>query len=547
MEPAPSAEAPRAPLVGWLVVAATAAVLTVAFTAPYGTLNHQIYLLDPLHRAMPELFRRDWFVSDTPPYLPAYGWLAHWLYVLDSDGAVAMLAANFVITFATYAALYWLVTSVLRGARGVVGFVIVASFVTVTMGRAMGGNYLLAGYFQPMVFGTLGWIPAMAALARGRYRWCGVLLAVSGVLHVNYLVLGIGLFTLAALAQRTARRRDLAWLIAPQLIALAFALPDLLAAASPSAQAVRVMVDFFAPGHYRGDRLTSWIPELAGWQLAGFAVLPLVEGARREARTLWRFSLIAFAVSVATALLVRIPVFESLTQVRWSRIAPFGQLACQVLVVAALVGQAGAPPPSLARRAWGACGIAVALLLNGRQLHTPWPATALAIACVVAALAAPAPLVRHAGRALAVIALAAALWASPRGRGMTTVPDGSPGELALERWARDSTPVDALFAAPPDLYRFRLLARRAVIVDTKSVPLQPALLVPWYRRLCDVVERPDVPTHEAVEKLWYQLTPDQLLRVSRKFGADYLIVAPSVHLPGAPVYANPEFAVYRVP
>src|SRR5205823_4742887 len=137
-------------------------------------------------------------------------------------------------------------------------------------------------------------------------------------------------------------------------------------------------------------------------------------------------------------------------------------------------------------------------------------------------------------------ALAAALWASPRGAGMTTVPDGSPGELALERWARDSTPTDALFSAPPDLARFRLLARRAVVVDTKSVPLQPALMVPWYRRLCAIVERADVPTHEAVEQLWYQLAPDQLIRVARRFGADYIIVAPSTHLPGEPVYANAE-------
>jgi hypothetical protein len=324
-------------VVAWLVMAAAAAVLTVAFTAPYGTLNQQTYLLDPLHRAMPELFHRDWFVSDTAPYLPSFGWLVQWLYAVDPEGPVAVLAANAAVTFATYAALLWLIAAVSRGARGAVGFVIVASFVTVTMGRAMGGNYLLAGYFQPSSLATLGWIAAMAALVRGRYRWCGVALALSGALHVNYLVLGIGLFTLAALAQREARGRELAWLLAPQLVALAFFLPDLLAAARPSEQAVRILVDFHAPGHYRAGRLISWIPELAGWQLAGLAALPLIEDARREARALWWFSLLAFAVSVATALLVRAPLFEPLTQVRWSRIAPFGQLACQVLVVAALV------------------------------------------------------------------------------------------------------------------------------------------------------------------------------------------------------------------
>ena len=111
-----------------MIVAAVGAALTVAFTAPYGILNQATYLVDPLHRAIPELFHRDWLVSEAPPYLPGFGWLVKWLYVVDPEGPVAMLAANFAVTFATYVALYWLVTAVCPGRRG---FVLVASFVTV--------------------------------------------------------------------------------------------------------------------------------------------------------------------------------------------------------------------------------------------------------------------------------------------------------------------------------------------------------------------------------------------------------------------------------
>src|SRR5689334_3890351 len=114
-----SADARRRRAAAWLVVAAAAAALTAAFAAPYGTLNQATYLLDPLHRAMPELFRRDWLVSATPPEQPVFGWLAHWLYVLDPDGPVAMLVASFAVTFATYLALYWLITAVCRGGRAV--------------------------------------------------------------------------------------------------------------------------------------------------------------------------------------------------------------------------------------------------------------------------------------------------------------------------------------------------------------------------------------------------------------------------------------------
>lgn len=526
-----------------LIVAAVAAALTLAFTAPYGILNQATYLLDPLHRAFPELFHRDWLLTEAPPYLPSFGWLARWLYALDPEGPVAMLAASFAVTFATYLALDWLVAAVCPARRG---FVLVASFVTVTMGRALGGSYLLAGYLQPSSLATLGWIIAMAALVRGRYRTCGIALAVAGAMHVNFLVLGVGLFTLGALARRDVRLVDLAGLLVPQLAVLAWLLPGLIASAGPDDDALRILVHFHAPGHYLGRRLISWVPGLLGWQLAGFAALPPAGARSREIVALWRFSLVSCAIAIAAAFIVHVPAFEWLTQAFWPRIAPFGQLACQVLIAAALVRQGAAPAVSVARRAWIAGAIAVALALNGKFLHTPVPVTALAIAATAAVLAVP---VRFAGRAcaaLAALALAVALWASPRGAGLTTVPAADAQELALYRWVRAATPIDALFVAPPSLSLFRLLGRRAIVADTKSPPLQPALMVSWYRRLCAMVERSDVDSHEEVERLWDRLAPDQLERVARGFHADYLVVWATTRLPGAPVYANARFAVYPV-
>lgn len=126
------------------------------------------------------------------------------------------------------------------------------------------------------------------------------------------------------------------------------------------------------------------------------------------------------------------------------------------------------------------------------------------------------------------------------------MPAADAQELALYRWVRAATPIDALFVAPPSLSLFRLLGRRAIVADTKSPPLQPALMVRWYHRLCEMVERTDVETHEEVERLWDRLTPDQLERVARAFHADYLVVWATTRLPGAPVYANARFAVYAV-
>ena len=457
----------------WVVILVVAAALTAAFARPYGVLNQTIYELDPLHRANPELFRRDWFAHD--PYLPVYGWLTWWLYALDSEGPIAVLAANFVVSLATYVAIYWLVASLSTGLRG---FVLLASFVTVTMGRAMGGSYLLAGYLQPASLATLGWIVAMVALVRGRYLACGIALALSGFIHVNHLVLGIGLFALpavVALVRREARLLDLAALLVPQLLVLVGFLPDLLAAAGPGREALGILVHFHAPGHYLGRRLISWIPGLVGWQIAAWAALPLIDG--RRARMLWWFALSSCAVAVGTAVLIHRPAFEFLTQVRWSRIAPFGQLACQVLVIAAVMRDRTAPASLFARRAWLAAAVALALVLQGRHLHTPWLVIVAEIAGSAAVIAAPRRWARGAGIALAAVALAAALWSSPRGAGLTARPIGSAGELALFDWVRRSTPVDALFLTPPDMPAFRVLARRAIVADTKSAPLQPVLLL----------------------------------------------------------------------
>jgi len=518
-------------VVPWVVVGAVALVLTLVFANPYGTLNQATYLLDPLHRASPELFHRDWFVSDTPPYLPAFGWLTGWMFAVDGDGTIAVLIVHVIVTLATYGAILWLVRAI---TKDVCVFVIVAAFTAVTMGRTLGGNYLVAGYLQPMSIATLGWVIAMAALARGQILACGVALALAGLVHVNYLVLGVGLFTLAYLARGEWKPKELALLLAPQLVVLAYYVPQLLAAAGPGREAVRILVEFHAPGHYAGGRLLQWLPELACWQLAAFAALPLVP----EGKTLWRFSLCVLAVVVATTLLILTPQFQWITQVRWSRIAPFGQLACQILVVTALV-RAATAELTRARGTLIALATIVAVLETFRVLHVGKPLWLAAIAIVVLVM-----FVRRAAIPAAIAVTALAIWGSPLAGGLTASPAGGAGELALEAWARTQTPTDALFLTPPGMARFRLVARRAVVADTKSPPLRPDLLVAWYRRLCAVVQVDSAPTHEWIEDRWAQMSPEQIQTVAHTFGADYIVVAATTKLPGTPVFANEDYAAY---
>lgn len=475
--------------ISWLAVACATVVLTLAYALPFGALNQVTYLLDPLHRAAPELFRRDWLVSETPSYMPVFGWLAQWLFRIDAEGTLAVLVAHVIVSIATYLAVHWLVRACSTHWQT---SVIVVSVVAATRNVSMAGSYLIAGYLQPSALATLGWLVAMAALVRHRYLLCGVALACAGALHANFLVLGVGLFALVALALRT-RWRDLALLLGPQLVVLACFAPQLYAAAGPSEEAVRILVDFHAPYHYSPRLFVRAVPLVLAWQLGAAIALYFARPITREVRALWLFSLIACAITTTSALLMAYAGLESLTQLFWARIAPFGQLACQVLIVSVAIQHAHAR-------------------------------TRLGVT------------------ALAVFALAFALWRSPRGRGLTTTPYAYRSEIALTTWVREQTPVDALFLVPPGFGKFRLLARRAVVADIKSPPLRPDLLVIWYRRLCAAAGASRARTKRELNDLYARHTLVELTAIARTFGAEYVVARPGL---GEPVFANADYAVYR--
>ncbi|HUS80964.1 MAG TPA: DUF6798 domain-containing protein, partial [Armatimonadota bacterium] len=52
-------------------------------------------------------------------------------------------------------------------------------------------------------------------------------------------------------------------------------------------------------------------------------------------------------------------------------------------------------------------------------------------------------------------------------------------------FARAATPPDAIFLTPPDLGGFRLLARRAIVVDFKAFPFSDEAIVQWRQRMAD--------------------------------------------------------------
>ena len=153
--------------------------------------------------------------------------------------------------------------------------------------------------------------------------------------------------------------------------------------------------------------------------------------------------------------------------------------------------------------------------------------------------------------AAAVGTLAAPLWYRTDVVLHPTVRIDSEGPKidALYGWARENTSVDAQFLVPPDLMRFRLVARRAIYVDFKSPPLDPDGLVEWHRRLCQLTEAPPtakVPRHR---ENWAHTTGDELFDRAKVLKMDFLVLDRSPEhdrISQAAIFRNEAFAVFAV-
>ena len=517
------------------IVGVVAIVMTLAHAPAFGTSNELTYLLDPLHRAHPELLAHDWLVTETTAYHPVFAAFAAQLFRIDDAGVIAFAIAHLVAMAITFALLYRLVAEVAQRDRLAI-FLVLAGLLVLGAGRALAGTYLFAEYLQPSSLATIGWLAAMIMWLRDRPLATGVCLAAAGACHINFLVLGILLFGTLEL-RRPAR---LAAVLGPSILVLAAFLPSIARGmhASDPALALRVLVAFHAPGHYDPHRLALWLPPLAGWLVAAWAVLPADRPPTID--RLWRFALAGTTLCLAAALIIWIPLVLPLTRLFVWRIAPFAQLASQLLVLACAF-----------RR-----DRALALVL-GLGLVIGWslaiPSERGTFTCALATVVIAIAIARRRRRGCLMAGLVACMLAlAGHARALLDPPifheetGGAYGELVT--WAR-TTDRDAVFLVPPYLNRFRLLARRAIVADTKSPPLHADELVAWYRRLCAIANVPDAATHEQIEALWDRESPEQLAAVAHTYGAGFVVIdkARSPARLAAPIaFENYRLVAYRV-
>ncbi len=547
-----------------LILTGLAVLLGVSYGLSYGASNQLYYLLPALKHLHPELLQRDWVVSSSHNYHPAYGWLSFWIMKLDAGGA--LMAILSVATVVSGVFLSVRLVRTLSERSWFLSAVLIVALCMATRTAGPGGTSVYTGIFQPSSLGVVGFLAAAVAWARGRPWHVGWCLAFAGVFHANYLVLSLAAFGCASLvygavrASRPGHGPLREWgastlgCVGPPLLALAWLFPLIWATAqSPlAAEANRLYQDVRGPHHYDVARFwPTFVPWMA-WQALGM-------GSLWDRRKQWgepAERLLALLVVMA-ALVASCVFFSTVWRVRsinhlfaW-RIAPIGALLAQVAFLTS--GSAG--PRWQARSRIGfALQLAGATAL-GLNAHFNRGMVPFALFCGCCALWegrywAEVRGVRHVrrvvhGLALGLFALAFVPNALRIPERSNLMGEPAPGLGALCGWVQANTDLNSVFLIPPDLAEFRFWCRRAVVIDWKADPLVPEDFLEWVRRMEAVTGRSPLSGPQDMEG-YASLDADRLRRLQEAYGADYVVTrteqAGSLGVPS--VFHSSHFEVF---
>lgn len=566
-----------------LVVLVASVAFGLSFGLNYGVDNQTAYMLSSLRLLDPSVLGNDWYASGPAGFHPTFAYLGWWLLALDRGG---FYVGALLVTVVTLGALcfYWLASVLWERRVALASFLLLLALLFVTRTRSVAVSYAFDFILQASTLGSLFLVAALPPFIAGRYFLSGVMLALSGLFHANYLVLGIGTFGFAhlVLGWKDLPKRLLHQFALPAAAALALAPLILRSVSSPDAAAAQdILFNVRSPHHYVPKNFRNNFFSLAAWQMLGIGAGAwlLREGADKGKRL--GALLLAFAVLLwtGTALTtwVWIPRFA---QIFVWRFAPYHNILLGLLFCGAIVHIAARPglarqlsPTSLALVLGGL--VSLGMLDNGGgddDEKTASMAVTLLLTLVPAALGlmvagvgklgerfglafagARAWLGRHG--AWLVVALATALCfgvgrpyvESYRSRSNVLNTAAGP-EHELYKWVRANTDKGAVFLTPPSLDKFRLWAERAIVIDWKGCPIVPSDIMEWYRRLEDVSGRKGFRKRGDVNDGYGTLDAARVEALKGKYKLSYVVVSRGKEqgLPGKVVYKNGRFVVIQL-
>lgn len=564
-------DGPRGGLYGGLelaVVLLASVCFALGFGFHFGTDNQPIYLIDALRLLHPTILHADWFCAETTHYHRAFTWLAAPLMALSPAGW-GIVAALQTAAVAGALALYALARAIVPRRLALATFLLTLAFAFRSETEGLAASYIFNEAFQPSTLGGLGLLLALPLFAAGRWLACGLVLAVAGLLHENYLVLDFGAFTIALLLLgREGLLGRAARVLGPSLAVLLALLPLIVRTAAGDGgdpqEAQRILFEVRGPHHYAPRVFMGAFAPLLAWVVLGVSVgwsaLGSAAGRRLAAALVGILAVLWGGTVLSTAIVV-----PQVVRLFVWRLAPFSDLLGQFMLVAGALmlladpRRVSALPPQRIALIGGSLSLLLALNYRGGAM------TPLLVALVGAVLVAwlgslvterfaREPVRRAWPRVLPLLAvlggLAAirdpAVKAVDRAIDRPEIHDGlKPDDRALLEWMRTESPEDARFLAPPDMSAVRFVGHRAVVVDWKSSPIRPAELIEWLQRVRDLTGDPAFDGSKDL-KGYHQLSREQLLALARKYDTRFIVVRRQrqATLQGLPVaYQNRTYTV----
>jgi hypothetical protein len=570
----------RDPTMTLLALCLGAAITLCVQGYQFGRSNHTVYLLDALHRSDPTILANDWFTTQTFQYHAVFGLLTRGLM------RVGLLEPGFLVAYLALVALFhvaWMRIVAALGGDLKTYLVSVLLYYLSAGGTGLGVyEFFQDGSFLPSNVANVAMLWAVYLWIEDRPIGSGASFGVAGIFHLNHAIAG-AVFWCALSGPRSLWERvrvrgcELATrfdsdgrspppspegrgrsgpVLLGSVLALAPCLANIAFAAilglrhRAGALSLGEFVDLYVrlrhPHHYdpRAWPAALWVAFLWPLPLAVMARQLLCR--RTELRPFVRRAthvVLIFAAMNVFAL-VGAGVFyvsETLVQMSLYRFSIYVQLiAC--IGAAVVIARSRFAMPTIA------CAIvAVAVIISMTATGTVAQYVAanrgaLTFLCALAAVAAvhsaivrvTAPGARRFIGVVMISFTALALivgWSRWTGLALVLDPP-DPAYLATCAWAREHTPVDAVFVVPPQETEFRYYARRAIVVNFKGVPQLSSELGAWRDRLRDVLGLPDLATlprgdfraaERAIGEVYDGRSAPELFAAAQNCGARYVV------------------------
>src|SRR5262249_33542608 len=174
-------------------------LIALSFGFSYGNVGNQFsYYPHALNHLSPDFLAYDWLVQETTPYNVRFEWI---VWLTHALGSVPWWSAilNLVLVTAGICVIYRIGLAYTQQ-WALVTFLIVLLFVMIDRTQSVGMSYLFGEGLQPSTLASVAWLASILWFLSGRIQLSGVSLALGGFFHANFLILGIGMFSLAHLA-----------------------------------------------------------------------------------------------------------------------------------------------------------------------------------------------------------------------------------------------------------------------------------------------------------------------------------------------------------